>query len=222
MSLDQIERKSEKPTPVNNSWEAYRNSLNEQRETLRSIVEKHFPNRYLALETCLAVKALHLIEGITLPLFLILMGGPGSGKTTLLDMVYSERDCYRTDSFTAKSFVTHVSSVSRDMLASIDLLPKIKDKTFLTPELAPTFSSRDDNLMEILGILTRVLDGKGLEKDSGVHGKRGYSGNYFFTWIGAVVEIPRRVWHLMGNLGPKIHFSFCTFLASFHRWYLSR
>jgi hypothetical protein len=47
---------------------------------------------------------------------------------------------------------------------------------FLTPELAPTFASKDDDLVQILGIITRVVDGHGYFSNSGAHGGRGYTG----------------------------------------------
>jgi hypothetical protein len=49
----------------------------------------------------------------------------------------------------------------REQLQEIDKLPRIKDKTFLTPELAPTFVAKDDDLIQILGIMTRILDDHG-------------------------------------------------------------
>ena len=88
----------------------------------------------------------------------------------------------------------------------MDLLPRIKHKTLITPELAPLFSGNPDLLIEYFGILTRILDGRGYQSDSGVHGKRGYVGDYSFMWLGAVVDIPHRVWKILGNLGPKIYF----------------
>jgi hypothetical protein len=96
--------------------------------------------------------------------------------------------------------------VSKKQLEEIDLLPKIKDKTLITPELAPIFSGKDEKQIEMFGILTRILDGKGFQSDSGVHGSRGYVGDYYFNWLGAVVEIPHRVWKILGNLGPKMYF----------------
>ena len=63
------------------------------------------------------------------------------------------------------------------------MLPKIKDKLFLTPELAPTFAQREDELMQTLGIMTRILDGHGYESDTGAQGHRGYNGEYMFSWI---------------------------------------
>ena len=40
---------------------------------------------------------------------------------------------------------------------------------------------------------------------SGAQGHRKYS-NTFFAWIGAAVEIPPRVWKLLGSLGHKLYF----------------
>ena len=56
-----------------------------------------------------------------------------------------------------------------------------------------------------MGIITRLLDGHGLETDSGAQGHRRY-GKTFFVWIGAAVEIPFRVWQFLGTLGHKIYF----------------
>ena len=179
--------------------------LDDARKKLENIVNKNFDEKYLTLEICLSVKAQSLID-LTLPFCLILIGKPSSYKTTILQIVGSLPDCYRSDSFTAKSFVSHATNVPRTELASIDLLPKIQYKTLITPELAPLFSTRDEHLLETIGILTRILDGRGYQTDSGVHGQRGYTGDYYFTWIGALVEIQHKVWKILGNLGPKMYF----------------
>ena len=47
------------------------------------------------------------------------------------------------------------------------MLPKIRLKMFLTPELTPTFSANEDDLRETLGIITSVLDGNGYVNHSG-------------------------------------------------------
>jgi hypothetical protein len=86
------------------------------------------------------------------------------------------------------------------------LLPKIKNKCFLTPELAPTFAAKDDDLIQVLGILTRILDGHGYESDSGAHGHRGYNERMMFAWIGAAIDIPFKVHKLLTTLGPKLYF----------------
>jgi hypothetical protein len=112
---------------------------------------------------------------------------------------------FYTVNFSAKSFVSHTTAVSREILAQIDLLPKIKDKCFLTPELAPTFAAKDD-LVQILGIMTRILDCNGYESDSGAQGHRGYSDEMIFTWVGAAVDIPHKVHKYLGTLGQKLYY----------------
>jgi hypothetical protein len=42
--------------------------------------------------------------------------------------------------------------------------------------------------------------------DSGVYGQRGYDGKLMFTWIEAAVDIPRKVYKHLGNLGAKLYF----------------
>lgn len=199
----QNNRKSRKNTPTKS--DSFQKKLEESQKSLRDIVEKHFPDKYQALETCLSVKALELIEGTTLPFCLILIANPGSAKSTILYMIESLGNCHKTKQFTPKAFVSH-AKMSEKELQKIDLLPKIKNKTLITSELAPIFSARDDKLKEMLGILTSVLDGKGYTSESGLHGQRGYDENIFFTWLGAVVEISQHVWNMIGFMGPKMYF----------------
>jgi hypothetical protein len=184
----------------------YQQELEQKRTNLKETIEENFPNRYSILETILSVKVQSKIAGITQPFALILMGDPSSHKSTLLYVVSKLHDCYQSDSFTPKSFVSHAANIKKEKLTQVDLLPKIKHKTLITPELAPLFAADPDKQLEMFGVLIKVLDGKGLKTDSGVQGQRGYEGDYYFNWIGAVVEIPHRVWRILGNLGPKMYF----------------
>jgi hypothetical protein len=77
---------------------------------------------------------------------------------------------------------------------------------FITPELAPLFNGKDDDLLSVLGIVTRIADGQGFESDSGAYGHRGYSGEHMFAWIGAAVDIPYKVYKHLSALGPKLYF----------------
>ena len=61
-------------------------------------------------------------------------------------------------------------------------------------------------MIEILGILTRILDGHGYESDTGAHGHRGYNEQMMFVWAGAAVDIPYKVHKYLGTLGPKLYF----------------
>ena len=63
------------------------------------------------------------------------------------------------------------------------MLPKVKDRHFLTPELAPIFTIEDKDLGLILGTITRIADGHGYGSDSGAHGHREY-GDTMFVWTG--------------------------------------
>ena len=74
---------------------------------------------------------------------------------------------YYTRNFSAKAFVSHNTAVSKEKLSEIDMLPKIRFKQLLTPELTPLFSANEDALMENLGIITSVLDGKGYTSHTG-------------------------------------------------------
>jgi Trp operon repressor len=121
-------------------------------------------------------------------------------------MFRNTKNTFFTDNFSAKAFVSHSTAISKKDLEKVDLLPRIQNKLFLTPELSPTFTKRDDDLIEVLGIITRILDGHGYESDSGAHGHRGYHGEYMFVWVGAAVDIPYKVHKYLGTLGPKLYF----------------
>ena len=134
------------------------------------------------------------------------MGRASSCKTQTISLLSGWYCVYYTDDFTAKSFVSHSTSVSKEELAEIDMLPKIKNRLFLTPELAPIFTVKDEDLSKMLGIITRIADGQGFKSNSGAHGQRGYDENTMFVWIGAVVDIPYKVYKMLGNLGFKLYF----------------
>jgi hypothetical protein len=95
------------------------------------------------------------------------------------------------------------------------LIPKIKDKILLTSEIAPIINANKDiapiinankdDLRKILGIITRLVDGKGYQSHSRTHGYRGYP-PMMFTWIVAGIEIPSKMWTMLSQLGFKIYF----------------
>jgi Mn-dependent DtxR family transcriptional regulator len=188
--------------------EAYLRKLREELEKLEEIFNQNFDDdKFRILKVCLAVKAQMLIEGITLPFFLIVIGRPSGSKTTILGCIEVLPDCIKTYNITAKSFVSHVANTKKeDLEGKIDLLPRIKDKTLITPELGTMFSEREDKLLSTLGILTSILDGKGYRSESGVHGSRGYDDDHYFTWIGAIPNLSDHLLKTLGNLGPKIYF----------------
>jgi hypothetical protein len=200
----------EKPKELSNAdtLNAYGgSSLSMARERVYAVVGACFPEIVEETIASLATAATLLIEDQQNPVALNLEGAPSSQKTTLIDFFAEAGDkVYRSDKFTPKSFVSHAASVTREKLNEIDLLPRIRHRLFLIPELAPLFGLRNEDLLENFSILTRVFDGHGLSTDSGIHGQRGHTGDYLFAWIGCTTPIEHRVWKTMGKLGSRLLF----------------
>jgi hypothetical protein len=188
------------------TFEQWSNTLKEKRHNLDNKVKEYFPEISLELDFILSIKTILNIEDITLPFMGIVFAVPSSMKTKVIEILRKWPYSYFTDKFTPKSFVSHSATVAPGKLKDVDLLPRIKDKILLTPELSPLFTGKDEDIKEQFGIITRLLDGNGLETESGVHGKRGYYGSYMFTWIGAAVDIPYSVYKFLSTIGFKIYF----------------
>ena len=200
----------------------WRKLVKEKYWFLKQTADDNFPGLWFSLEFQLSIKTILNIKNCTLPFIGIILGRPGSQKTLGIELKRKERFTYYTDSFSAKAFVSHRPAVSREQLEAIDMLPKIKNKLFLTPELSPTFGKNEDDLKEIISIITRIADGHGYKSDSGAHGGRGYTGEWMFTWIGAAVDIPHSVHKLLSNLGPKIYFYRIPKITKSEKDYLSQ
>jgi hypothetical protein len=192
------------------TFEQWSNTLKEKRQIIINKIKEHFPKIsfkvLLELDFVLSLKTILNIEDITLPFLGIVFAAPSSMKTQIIELFEKWIYSYYTDKFTAKSFVSHSATVSKDKLSEVDLLPRIKDKILLTPELSPLFTGKEEDIKEQFGIITKVLDGKGYKSESGVHGQRGYHGNYMFTWIGAAVDIPHYIYKFLSTIGFKIYF----------------
>ncbi|MGI8832369.1 MAG: bifunctional DNA primase/polymerase, partial [Nitrososphaeraceae archaeon] len=205
-----IDKKNNENTQQDNepeiSQEEWRSTLVVRYWNLYHIIKDRMPILWDSLEFELSVLRILNISKCTLPFAGIVLGSPSSSKTLGMEMLRNRPNVKYSDNFSAKSFVSHSANVKKEGLKDIDLLPKIKNKALLTPELSPTFTKKDDDLQEVLGIMIRILDGKGYTSDSGVHGERGYTGEHMFVWIGAAVDIPYRVHKILGNLGAKLYF----------------
>ena len=175
-------------------------------DVVQEIVTENFPRLWEATDACLSVCATLFLKDLTNPVGMNLVGPPSCGKTTVLSFFYEVPYCYKSDHFTPASFVSHAVNVRKKDLAEIDMLPKIKDKIMIIPELAPVFSKRKEYLEENIGILIRVFDGQGFQSDTGTQGRRGYSGEHLFAWLGATTPLPYRVWQTMGKLGSRWFF----------------
>lgn len=175
-------------------------------EEWRATIAANFPAYTRSAEICASVVAQILLNDVANPFALALVDVPSSGKTITLNFFDVPNLTYTTDSFTPASFVSHASNVKREELGRVDMLPRIRFKTLIVRDLAPIFGSKEDDLLKSLGILTRALDGEGLEIDSGVHGQRGYKGDYLFMLLAGTTPISPRVFKIMGILGSRLFF----------------
>jgi hypothetical protein len=172
----------------------------------QAVISANFPAYARPAEICASVVAQLLLNDVANPFALALVDVPASGKTITLNFFAVPELAYTTDNFTPASFVSHASNVRREELAKVDLLPRIRYRTLIVRDLAPIFGVKEDELLKTMGILTRALDGEGLETDSGVHGKRGYKGDWLFMLLAGTTPIPPRVFKVMGTLGSRLFF----------------
>jgi len=175
-------------------------------EAWREVIMAHFPAYARPAEICASTVAQLLLNDVANPFALALVDVPSSGKTITLNFFDIPELAYTTDNFTPASFVSHASNVKREELAKVDMLPRIRYRTLIVRDLAPVFGVKEDELLKTMGILTRALDGEGLETDSGVHGKRGYKGDWLFMLLAGTTPIPPRVFKVMGTLGSRLFF----------------
>lgn len=173
----------------------------------RATIKENFPDLLLAAEIGVSTISQLLIKDITNPSAVVLVDVPAAGKTIAINF-FSEIEglTYATDKFTPAAFVSNAANVKKEKLKDIDLLPRLQYKMFLVRDMATIFSKRDDDLAESMGLLTRLLDGEGLNTESGVHGERHYVGEYLFMMFAASTPLPPKVWKLMGNLGSRLFF----------------
>jgi hypothetical protein len=171
----------------------------------RNVIATNFPALVRPAEVCLNVVAQLLLNDISNPFALALVDVPSSGKTITLNFFSGINELtYTSDNFTPASFVSHSSNVKREQLDDVDLLPRIQYRTLVVRELGSVFGAKEDDLIKQFGILTRVLDGEGLQTDSGVHGRRGYTGDFLFMLLGGTPPIAPRVFKIMGNFGSRL------------------
>jgi hypothetical protein len=189
---------SKDKTNLDITLEEWERTRQEKYSALYNTVKKNLPSIWLPLEFALSIKCIINISKVTLPFAGIVLGAPSTLKTESLIMLSKWPQTFYTDHFTSRSLVSHSTALPWEDLTEIDLLPKWKNNFVLLPELAPTFTAKDEDLMHLLGVLTRVLDGQGYQSDSGAHGHRGYNEKIMFVLAGASVEIPHRVYKALG------------------------
>jgi hypothetical protein len=137
----------------------------------------------------------------------VIVGEPGAGKTTAIRFFEGlEGQTYRSDDTTAASFVTLVANQSDEDREEIDLLPRISHKTLTSRDMATWFSGPQESIEDKMSTMAHVMDGDGFMRDGGTGGRRGYSGDYRFTFIGASTPLDPRAWRVMGHTGQRFVF----------------
>lgn len=179
-----------------------RKALKEKLELLKKETDKHESKIYFAIKIGLASAIQMKIDEETRP-FTILFNGNITNKEIIMDSFKKMPDVFYVDSFTSKSFVTHSARHSTKNLKDIDLLPKIRNKVMLTSNVDSTFSGNKPTVNDNVRMLDIVLEGKGYESHSAVHGVRGYNGNYDFVWLGTINQINRRISDAIGIMNNK-------------------
>jgi hypothetical protein len=189
------------------SSDEWRTGLINRFEKLQQTVQNNIPDLWAGLEFELSCARVLNIHGCTLPIIAIILGRAAGGKTQVISLLRQWPYAYYTDTHSAKSWISHTTSVTNEEdLEKIDMLPRVKNRIFCTPEWAPIFTLREDDLKAALGIITRIADGQGLASNSGVYGRRAYEGVHMFAWIGAAVDVPHIVYKVLGTLGQKLYF----------------
>jgi 5S rRNA maturation endonuclease (ribonuclease M5) len=175
-------------------------------EEWKWLIAKNFPELVFPAEVGASVIVQLLIKDITNPFGLVYVDVPSSGKTIVINFFSESEIAYPTDNFTPASFVSQAANVPKKQLEGIDLLPRIRYRALIIRDLAPIFGLRGDDLLKNMSILTRVFDGEGLSLDGGVHGHRGYQGDYLFMFLAASTPISSRIWKLMSSVGSRLYF----------------
>ena len=175
-------------------------------EEWRTSIEANFKGLLRAAEISGSVMTQLLLNDVANPFALVLLDVPSSGKTITTNFFDVPQLSYTTDFFTPASLVSHATNVAREKLGDLDMLPRIRYKTLIVRDLAPIFGTREDDLLEMIGRLTRALDGEGLETDSGAHGQRGYKGDYLFMLLAGSTPLSPRVYKVLGTLGSRLFF----------------
>jgi len=135
----------------------------------------------------------------------IAIGNPSTRKSTIADFFSGIDHTSTHDDITPKAFVSHNADGEK---GEFDLLPRIKQRIIVTPEMGTWF--RGDNVDEYMAFLARVADGDGLVRSTGAQGTHGYEadypGEYRFGLIGCTTPPGKRAWNEMSHVGSRFLF----------------
>jgi hypothetical protein len=135
----------------------------------------------------------------------IAIGNASTRKSTVAGFFGDIDHSSTHDDITPKAFVSHNADGEK---GEFDLLPRIKQRIIVTPEMGTWF--RGDNIDEYMAFLARVADGDGLVRSTGAQGTHGYEadypGEYRFGLIGCTTPPGKRAWNEMAHVGSRFLF----------------
>lgn len=175
-------------------------------DAVRQVVTTEFDARMWDItEACLAAHATLLLDA-NQNTGLVIVGNSGAGKTTGLRFLHGLSKIVRSDDATPASFVSADASISEDELKDKDLLPRVRHQTLVCRDMATWFSGDREVIREKMSLLAHLMDGDGYARDTGSHGRREYTGDYRFNFLGASTPLPARSWEIMGHTGNRFVF----------------
>jgi IclR-like helix-turn-helix domain-containing protein len=211
-SESQVKEKAEQQSLVEkykpkyhfDNFEQWQVAVETAYHALHRTVDDNIPQAWSGIEFILSVKAILHIKEITLPYIGIILGPPSSVKTLVLKLLRGRPYTFFTDHFNPHAMVSHAILPIWMKEGEQHMLNKMKNSVVLAPELASLFSGREEEVREIIQLMTRVADGDGLETDSGL-GHKGVTGKVMFVMGGAGVEFSPMVYGLLTFFGAKLH-----------------
>jgi hypothetical protein len=203
--MEQALEERYKPKYQFGSFEQWQVRVESVYHKLHKTVDNNMPQAWPAIEFILSVKAILHIKEITLPYIGIILGPPAGVKTVPLELLKNRVHTFFTDRFNPQAMVSHVITLPRGLKEGDQhMLNKMKNHVVLAPELATLFSGREEEVSQMIQLLTRVADGQGLETDSGL-GHKGVTGKTMFVMGGAGVEFTPMVYGLLTMFGAKLY-----------------
>ena len=187
-------------------------------EEWKSTVMATYPELYHPMLLCGCLTVGPLINSVTQPLGVILVGSASGGKTTSIRLYcrIPELSVY-VDNLTAASFVSHATTKTTKELKDVDLLPRIRYRTLNVKDMGSVFTAGVDTMRALFGRMLSIFDGEGFTSVSGVHGKRGYGADpadndYTFMFLGATTPPSSAIYPELARLGPRVYFYYLPYI----------
>ena len=110
------------------TFEQWTSTLQEKYQNLKKVVDDEMPEIWPSFEFELSISRILKIESCDLPFIGIILGRPSSYKTVVIELLKRWSNTYYTDNFTARSFVSHSTSMDPEESEEIDMFPRIRNR----------------------------------------------------------------------------------------------